>query len=170
MSTLKRKLASRANGRLSRGPATPEGKRNSAANALHHGMLANSVVLKGEARERFDHILARFDDEYEPETETEQALVDMLAIARWRQMRLWGYEKAVVTKEISQLESAAEEDTPSQGAAAFRSLADNSRTLDLLNRYEAYSQRMFIRSHKQLRALKFGIDTESCETNLDTGL
>jgi hypothetical protein len=59
MSSLKQKPGSRANGKLSRGPMTPEGKRNSAANAIHHGMPANSYVLSGEARESFEGILDR---------------------------------------------------------------------------------------------------------------
>jgi hypothetical protein len=175
MSTLKRRLASQANGKLSRGPVTPEGKRISAANAIHHGMLANSFVLSGEARERFDRILAGFDTEFEPETESEQALVDTMAIARWRQMRLWGYEKATMAKEIEQLEAAAG-DAPAQGAAAFRNLADHSRTLDLLNRYEAFSYRTLLRSRRALKAIreeKISAQegkTINCEANLDIDL
>jgi hypothetical protein len=176
MSTLKRRLASQANGKLSRGPVTPEGKRISAANAIHHGMLANSFVLSGEARERFDRILAGFDTEFEPETESEQALVDTMAIARWRQMRLWGYEKATMAKEIEQLEAAVTSDAPAQGAAAFRNLADRSRALDLLNRYEAFSYRTLLRHRRALKAIREDRisaqkeKTINCEANLDIDL
>jgi hypothetical protein len=133
MSTLKRKLRSRA----------------------------SSVSERAEARDRFDRILARLNAEFKPANETEKALVEMLSIARWCQVRLWGYEKAALAREIEQLES---------GAAAFRSMADNSRTLDLLNRYDDDSQRMFLRSHRQLLALKSGFDPGECETNLDVDL
>ena len=176
MSTLKRRLASQANGKLSRGPVTPAGKRNSAANAVHHGMLANSYVLNGEARERFERILDRLDTEFEPETESEQALVDMMAVARWRQMRIWGYERATIAKEIAQQESTAATNAASQGAEAFQNLADNSRSLDLLNRYESFAYRMFMRSQRQFKAIRAAEiaaqkgEIIDCEANLDIDL
>ena len=142
MSTLKRRLASQANGKLSHGPVTPAGKRNSAANAVHHGMLANSYVLNGEARERFERILDRLDTEFEPETESEQALVDMMAVARLRQMRIWGYERATIAKEIAQLQAAPESNAATRGAEGFQNLADGSSSLDLLNRDESFAYRM----------------------------
>jgi hypothetical protein len=180
MSTLKRRLASQANGKLSHGPVTLEGKRNSAANAVHHGMLANSYVLNGEARERFERILDRLDTEFEPETESEQALVDMMAVARWRQMRIWGYERATIAKEIAQLEAAPENDAASnaasRGAEAFQNLADGSRSLDLLNRYESFAYRMFMRSQRQFKAIRAAEvaaqkgEIIDCEANLDIDL
>ena len=176
MSTLKRRLASQANGKLSRGPVTPDGKRNSAANAVHHGMLANSYVLNGEARERFERILNRLDNEFEPETESEQALVDMMAVARWRQMRIWGYERATIAKEIAQQESTAATNAASQGAEAFQNLADTSRALDLLNRYESFAYRMFMRSQRQFKAIRAAEiaaqkgEIIDCEANLDIDL
>ena len=176
MSTLKRRVASQANGKLSRGPVTPAGKRNSAANAVHHGMLANSYVLNGEARERFEHILDRLDTEFEPETESEQALVDMIAVARWRQMRIWGYERATIAKEIAHRESEPSSNAASQGAEAFQNLADNPGALDLLNRYESFAYRMFMRSQRQFKAIRAAAiaaqkgEIIDCEANLDIDL
>ena len=176
MSTLKRRLASQANGKLSPGPVTQDGKRNSAANAVHHGMLANSYVLNGEARERFERILDRLDTEFEPETESEQALVDMMAVARWRQMRIWGYERATLAKEIAQQEDQPANNAASQGAEAFQNLADSSRALDLLNRYESFAYRMFMRSQRQFKAIRAAEiaaqkgEIIDCEANLDIHL
>ncbi len=53
--------ASRANGAKSRGPVTPEGRRNSCGNALKHGLFADTIVLKGELEERFLELLADFE-------------------------------------------------------------------------------------------------------------
>ena len=48
----KQKAASRANGRKSRGPVTPEGKRRARPNALKHGHLAECVLLPFESPRR----------------------------------------------------------------------------------------------------------------------
>ena len=48
MSSLRRTCASRANGYLSRGPATPQGKLRSARTSLRHGLLARCVALGAE--------------------------------------------------------------------------------------------------------------------------
>jgi hypothetical protein len=53
MRTEKQKTASRANGRRTHGPNTPEGKATSALNNLRHGFLAECLVLVGDL-EAFD--------------------------------------------------------------------------------------------------------------------
>jgi hypothetical protein len=46
----KRIAANRANGALSRGPKTPEGKTRSARNATTHGLLAGIVAVRNETK------------------------------------------------------------------------------------------------------------------------
>jgi hypothetical protein len=126
-------------------------------------MLANSVVLQGEASDRFIQISENFNNEIQPQNETEQALVDMMCTARWRQMRLWGIERATITQEmLNQVALLAAHDTtvearldiPAQAALGFRSLADNTRSLDLINRYETANSRLFFRALQQLTNLR----------------
>jgi hypothetical protein len=57
MATDKQKAASRANGALSRGPKTPEGKARSARSQLNPGLFTQAILLKGESRERFEEIV-----------------------------------------------------------------------------------------------------------------
>src|SRR5438874_2056951 len=112
MSSILRKQSSRANGAKSRGPITPEGKLASAANAQHptgpvtpegkarsslnaitHGMLANAIVLTDEQLARFEIELALLEEELQPRTGIEYKYLTVMAVANWRQTRLWCLEK-----------------------------------------------------------------------------
>jgi hypothetical protein len=58
----KQKAASRANGALSRGPKTaaalnPGSKARSARSQFSHGPFTQTILLKGESRERFEEIV-----------------------------------------------------------------------------------------------------------------
>jgi hypothetical protein len=143
----KRSAASRANGAKSRGPLTVKGKAMSSANSLRHGMLSNSVVLDGESTERFSLLLAALHEEFAPRNEVETMLLETMAVSRWRQMRFWGMEKAGLTweihKQIADSPEVAQQDGTTRAALAFRTLADESRSLDLMNRYEARYDRQY---------------------------
>jgi hypothetical protein len=91
--------ASRANGAKSRGPKTPEGKLASSRNSLRHGVLSKTIVLEDESSETFVELLAALQEEHQPETATEEALIENMAVARWRQMRLWNMETAGLTSK-----------------------------------------------------------------------
>jgi hypothetical protein len=160
MSTLKQIESNRANSRKSTGPKTPEGKARSSRNATTHGLLAASVVLDGESKTRFYSLLNSLIDELKPVGPCEYALVESMAVARWRQMRLWGFQKAALAEEVRrhQADSTGEgapADNHVASAIAFRNLGQSSRALDLMHRYETAYFRMFGRSmdrFKQNRA------------------
>ncbi|MBM3729137.1 MAG: hypothetical protein FJW40_27400, partial [Acidobacteria bacterium] len=65
----------RRNGALSRGPATPEGKKRSAMNAFKHGIFSKSAVLSWESREDFDQLLHLLTGHYNPQTGAEALLI-----------------------------------------------------------------------------------------------
>src|SRR5690349_11031999 len=92
MSSLRRKLASRANGARSRGPVTPEGKACSAQNAISHGLLAQAVVLKSENPDAFRAHMDDFVLRWQPADQVELGLVEEMAVANWRLRRLWAIE------------------------------------------------------------------------------
>ena len=100
MRTQKQIETSRANGALSNGPVTEEGKKISSRNSLRHGILADSVVLVGESKVAFMEMMDKLVAELQPITETETALVDELGHARWRQMRVWSVAKASFDKQM----------------------------------------------------------------------
>jgi hypothetical protein len=123
-------------------------------NALRHGLLAETIVLEGEDPRRFRRLLTNFQRELQPAGEVQSALVETIAAARWRMLRLWGVEKAGLDEEIRCQEVDAAPGT--RTALAMKSLSENSRFLDLINRYEVSYDRQFARCLERLRMLKEG--------------
>jgi hypothetical protein len=120
MSTERQQNASRINGSKSHGPVTSEGKLASSRNAITHGMLSSTIVLKGESTDRFLWLLTSLLEEFQPQTPFEESLIENMAVARWRQMRIWGMEKASMDHEMRRqpatLSNSADVD-PSEQAA-----------------------------------------------------
>ncbi len=135
------------------GPVTQEGKLASSRNAMKHGILSEIVLLPGEDPESFEADAADLFDEHRPVGPTEEELVEMMAVARWRRMRVWNLEKACLAGQMAKEYNAASEPRPDAvtvTALAFRALADNARTLDLVNRYESRYDRQYFRAHRRL--------------------
>ena len=152
MSSQRRIDSSRANGAKSRGPVTAEGKRKSSQNSARHGLLAQCIVLEDEVPERFHELLADLIREHNPQTETQLGLVETMAMARWRVMRLWAIEREVIEEEIDRT-PPGENGPAARAGLAFRTLADNGRVLDLLNRYESRLDRQYARALNLLMKL-----------------
>jgi hypothetical protein len=147
--------ASRSNGTKSHGAITPEGKLASSRNAITHGLLSATVVLEGESQDRFCELLAVLLDEFQPQTPFEESLIENMAVARWRQVRIWGMEKAGMEYEIRRqagLPNAdSTHDAATRASRAFRRLSDDSRSLELINRYDSRYERQYYRAHRQVR-------------------
>ena len=123
--------------------------------SLKHGVLARTLVLDSESAHRFDTLLAGLTAELQPETCIELAFVESMAVARWRQMRIWVLEKSGFDHEIRKQDPAnAAEDTPTRGALAFRTLCDQSNSLELMNRYEVRFDRQYSRALRQFYEAK----------------
>ena len=108
MSSARRRAASRANGKKSHGPVTPEGKARSAANATRHGLaapgrLADSVCLSNETPAHYVQLHEALIAEYTPATTTEHLLVEEMAVARWRLQRAWTMENALLDNQMDRM-------------------------------------------------------------------
>jgi hypothetical protein len=69
-----------------------------------------------------------------------------MAIARWKQMHIWGIQKAGFDLEMPRLNSSCT--LPAARATmVFKNLADNSRVLDLQHRYETGYDRQLCRAY-----------------------
>ena len=153
MRTEKQILAARLNGAKSHGAITAAGKLRSSQNAIRHGLLADAVVLHNEDSNLFTQLLASLDDEFQPDTPSQRALVDKMAVALWRQLRIWTIEKESYRLEIQQ-QVLPGHSPAARAAIAFRRLHDESRALELLNRYDTRYDRQYARSLRLLQDAK----------------
>ena len=161
MATPNQIRANRANALRSTGPKTPEGKKVCAQNSLRHGMVSQTVVLEGESQDRFIDLLASLTLQLKPRNDAESAIIETMAIARWKQMRIWGIQKAGFDREMSQLNSSCTL-PPARAYMVFKNLADTSRVLDLQHRYETGYEREFCRAYAFFLKLR-----EKPETQLE---
>jgi hypothetical protein len=147
--------SSRENGRKSHGPTTPEGKARSSVNGIRHGMLAHTVCLDLESKERFANLVDDLLAEFQPATKSEKDLVETAAVARWNQMRIWGIRSTDLQREMNRQGTAMSGATPPMlAAAAFRDLADTGNSLALALRYETTYAREYKNCVRELNRLK----------------
>jgi hypothetical protein len=157
MATERQIQANRANAQKSTGPTTPEGKRISSQNGVLHSLVSGTPalkealkeVLKGESMRRFNTLAAALMRQFQPRNSAETAagifFVQTMTAARWRLLRMWGIQTAGFQTEMAR----TAESTPSAGtgavlaAATLRTLAGNSRTLALQQRFEAAYDRQY---------------------------
>ncbi len=165
MSSLRRIVASRANGSHSHGPSTPEGKARSAQNARTHSLTA-SMVLSNESDTQLQAMLDAYTTEFRPATATELDLIEEMATAKWRQRRLWNVETALLDHEMEKHKTEIAKiykqiDEPTRAALAFQSLADNSTVLHNLSRYESRHRSAWYRAFNHLARNNRGINEPS---------
>ena len=146
MSSIPKIESARANGARSRGPVTPEGRARSSKNAIKHGLSSRAIVLSNESESEFEKLLESYLAQFNPQSEIEASLVEQLVAARWRMERVWAIETSLLDLEMTEQEDAVDQkyesiDEVARTALAFRALCDNSRTLNLLSRYESQFRR-----------------------------
>src|SRR5581483_3056102 len=105
MTSEKQIAANRANAAKSTGPRTPEGKARTSQNRARHSTLAGCTVLRAEDRESFADFVSGFHAEYQPATATELALVDTMATARWRFLRMTNIHAVALDAEFDRQQS-----------------------------------------------------------------
>jgi hypothetical protein len=159
-STERQRESARINGAKSRGPITPEGKAISARNSLRHGMLAKTILLEGESLDHFQRFIQHLEDTFSPVGPMEDSFVETMALSKWRQMRLVGMEKAGIHHQIQAERDARIEHSAPTGISpldpattaylAFTTLARQTRSLELMNRYETRCDRQYERALSRL--------------------
>src|SRR5215510_10430299 len=87
MISLRRLEANRRNSLRSTGPRTVDGKQRSRANAVRHGLTAETVVANLEDAEDYKAFEAAVISDFDPETAVARELVLRLASLFWRLRR-----------------------------------------------------------------------------------
>ena len=155
MTSEKKSAAARANGAKSRGPKSDETRAKSSRNSLRHGLTSQkTILLKCENPDEFQEMLDEYMAVHQPATPAEKDFVDEMVAARWRIQRFWTIETVLLDSEMDNQQTLDEDNPAVQLAAAFRSLADNSRALSLLSRYESRLHRIYDRAYQRLRELQ----------------
>jgi len=99
MASLRQIAANRVNAQESTGPKTPEGKARVSKNALKHGFFSKDVVLPEEDPDgEFPQLRESLTEEWQPQSSTEQFLVEALAGAMWKLMRAQRIQKGAWTR------------------------------------------------------------------------
>src|SRR3954451_9958879 len=88
--------ASRSNRALSRGPATPDGKARSAANATRHGLRGTSGTVPPEHAPELAALRDALTARLAPADAVERHWVVEIAFALWQQQRLQAVTAAVL--------------------------------------------------------------------------
>jgi hypothetical protein len=145
MSTEKQIAANRLNALKSTGPRTARGKSISSRNAVRHDLLDKRFILASECPDAFDAFAAAFYGEYRPATPTETALVDIMATARWRLIRMANFEAGLIDREyrLNPEPETAALPTPDRSTLAYLRAVSAGRTIETMNRAETRLQLQF---------------------------
>jgi hypothetical protein len=146
----KRLAANRANGALSRGPKTPEGKARSAQNACKHGLLSSIAAIRAEKKEAFDDCLNSYCARFQPADDVELGLVEEMVAASWHLRRSLAIETSMLDTEMAHCPGT---DPLENLARAFGDLACTPK-LHLLYRYQTRLHNMHSRALREFLLLR----------------
>jgi hypothetical protein len=95
MSTAAQIAANRANGQLSPGPTSQEGKAKSSLNAVKTGLTGATVLLPSDDVAAYERHVAGSFAEWNPATDREKVLVQSIADTEWRLLRIPALESGI---------------------------------------------------------------------------
>jgi hypothetical protein len=131
------------------GPKTPQGKAKSSQNAVKHGLHTSRMfVLTNETPATWDEMQKAWNEKLQPRDEAERLVVLDIAHAQWRICRARTIETALIDLEMDEqaptlATTFTRMDEGTRMACALKGLADNSKALDSIHRYETRARRAF---------------------------
>jgi hypothetical protein len=142
-------LANQQNAARSTGPTTPEGKSVSSKNATRHGLTGAFTVLPHESQEEFDQLAAAVRNEFAPETDSENFLVNQMAQARWKLDRIQRLEAQAFEQVLTEPGAPGDPD-----ARILAAIGARGNLLDKLQRYSSAAERSYYKARRELEAVR----------------
>ena len=133
--------ANRRNSQLSTGPRSDAGKSAVARNACNHNLTSLNIAIAGEDLEEFQILLHETAIDLGPRSTIENALVQQIAYAEWKLLRIARWETEIINAAMSRREAYCQKlfgETPAEA-------------LTRLHRYEAQIRRAW---HTALREMR----------------
>ena len=155
MATDRQIESARINGAKSQGPITPEGKAQSAQNARKHG-LCSTILLATESHEQLETLVDRLSNRFPSDDILDELLLQEMAVAKWRQLRAWNMEMALMNDQLQRQQAAlaqeyTEIDHITRTSLAFDSLSSKATTIRNLALYEARHRHAYHKAEEKLK-------------------
>ncbi len=107
-----RLAANRLNSQLSTGPRSAEGKALSSLNAVTTALTGRTVLLPSDDVIAYEQHVASYEKEFQPAGGRETELVQSIADAQWRLMRIPALEMAIYARGRSEFAQKFESEEP----------------------------------------------------------
>ena len=158
-SSPRRRAASRANGALSRGPVTPEGKLHSSRNAVTHGLLASVVSLSKTEAATFNEIHGNYIERYHPRDQAEHDLIEEIVYAKYQMRQSWMmFARTLALQEMKDRDEIQDRWDPvsmlDRRTLAFAESLKGSQAIPLFQRYARSLSSQAERAMKTFRQLR----------------
>ena len=150
--------ANRRNAQKSTGPKSEQGKQATRLNGLKHGLTSATVVLPYEDKLQYHELRAQILEDFTPENAAEWMLVDQLASAWWRTIRVRKVEGGLLNAHTDTLKqknevTGCEGEEENIRALGVAFAAHPATTFNNYNRYEASIERAFYRAYDRLQKI-----------------
>jgi hypothetical protein len=126
--------------------------------ALKHGLAAKTLVLPHEDNTAYEEVRTSLYSQYQPATQQECMLVDQLASAWWRTLRVRQIETDMLDLQIRTLNNKYPEKektkTTDRQALAVRFVTESEKDFVNFMRYDAQIERAFYRALNTLEKLQ----------------
>ena len=152
--------ANRRNAQLSTGPRSDAGKSVVARNACKHNLSSINIALAGEDLEEFQILLQETAIDLAPRSSIENALVQQIAYAEWKLLRIARWETEIINAAISRREAYCQKlfgETPAEA-------------LTRLHRYESQVRRAWHAALREIRVHQKSAASSSAAPPLPTPL
>jgi|SRR5579884_2178709 len=155
MATAAQITANQKNALASTGPRTDDGKAASSRNAVKHGATSKHVVLAFENPAEFEAMRADLFRTFKPTGALEAFLVEEMAAAQWRIMRMEGVIRHYIDEAAYK--------HPSRNPMVAMAAVMLSPELQKLQRYENGFRRAFDNAWKRLKELRKARDASEAQ-------